>query len=303
MGMNYFIYTMGLTYGAIFIVIGTWYLLLVPYIILRVRERGADIHDPQLGIKAGLHCLTTVTLIILLTGCSIVVVDKLMQATRDDEVEKKRDVMWPDEYDEFGYDEFGSSDAKDAEDEFLSPATRVGFALMVSGSLTTALFAWLLISRTNERNWPAARRTYAGGRFGLASLISILAITGAIVIAFGNEESMDVQDKPEIISLFLGLVIVWVPAASLELALFAWSSRQPRYPGKYNECHDCASDLTKAVVDGNHACPVCHCEIPGFQARRLLRKANIEIEGFDSEPPAAESTEKGNGLFPDNAPP
>jgi hypothetical protein len=300
MGMNYLMYTMGLTYGAIFIVIGTWYLLLVPYIILRVRERGAEIHDPQLGIKAGLHCLITITLLIFLAGCSVVVVDKLMQATRDENVKKKKDVMWPDEYDEFGYDEeLGLGDAKDADDEFLSPATRVGFALMVSGGLTTALFAWLLISRTNERKWPAPRRTYSGGRFVLASLISILAITGALVIAFGKEDSVDVEDKAEVISLFLGLVIVWVPAGCLELALFGWSSRLPRYPGKYNECLDCAADLTQAVIDGNHSCKVCHCEIPGFQARRLLRKANLDVENFDTEPPTAESVEKGPGAPPD----
>lgn len=216
-------------------------LLIVPYIVLRHRERrDGGLRDPQLGIKVVLHYFLTVGALIGVTGLSVIVSDLLDRAIGS-------------EMDEWrGY-----------EPDVLTPAIRVGFAMLVSGATVIGLNIWIILTRTNESRWPAVRRIYTGARLAISGLVGIVAFTALLIILFMSDEYAG--DKSEVISVFLGVLFVWVGAAVGDFMLFSAFCRDPIAPDRGHECLGCSHDIRDTVAESKRKCPVCGHLIPKRQ--------------------------------------
>jgi hypothetical protein len=109
-------------------------------------------------------------------------------------------------------------------DEFWNSAQRSAAALAASGVLFALVFWCLLMTRTNDRKYPAVRRTYVGGRLAVCLLVVFAAVTGmALTLA-----QKDLKMEPA--ELLTGVLIVWLPASALHMFLFQQATTRPTEP-------------------------------------------------------------------------
>jgi len=165
--------------------------LLVGYLVLRMRDNRSEDHDPQLGLKAGLHFFFSLSILLLLSGLTVVVVDALTAE-------------------------------KAAPGSDWRQAQRTGWALVVAGGLLSLLHFACLQAATNDRRWPAARRLFLGWRFAMHGLVVVAALTALVVVLFQK----DFGDKDARKGLF-GVLFVWLPSWVLHLALLCLYSGEP----------------------------------------------------------------------------
>jgi len=164
--------------------------LLVGYLILRSRDNRSEDHDPQLGLKTGLHYFFSLSILLVLNGLTVLVVDALV-------VENAPPGEW-------------------------RQAQRTGMGLVVAGTLLALIHFVCIRGATNESRWPAARRLFLGWRFAIHGLVVVIAVTALIVVLFQK----DFGDKTTRKTLY-GVLLVWLPSWILHLALLCLYSSQP----------------------------------------------------------------------------
>jgi hypothetical protein len=188
--------------------------LAVPYSILRLRNE--EPADPQLGIKAAVQYFYSVAILIAMTGLTIVAVDLIAGEAPDFQQNDFND------FDGFGND-FG-----EAEDGGLSAAKRIGLGMFISGLLIALLNLSFGKNLTTKAHWPRIRRIFAGCRFAVQGIVSMLVFTALMVMIL-----QDGAFEPElfrVIKSFLAVLVVWVPAWGLHLYLLMQASEHDPGP-------------------------------------------------------------------------
>jgi hypothetical protein len=155
--------------------------LAIPYIVLRARD-SREHPDPQLGLKAALHYFLSVSLLLLLTGLTVIAVDLL---TREDAPRGQ---------------------VEDYE------VIRTGVALASSGA-AFAFLHFILLTGTDDRRNPIARRTFTGWRFAIHGLVVVSCVTTCLVIVLQKDF------KWQTVKGLLGVLLVWFPSWIVHLAL------------------------------------------------------------------------------------
>lgn len=177
------------------------------YVALRVRDGRNTAPDPHLGLKTAYHLLHSLAVVMLLTGLSVSAAD-LMQGMLGGNPRNPPPAA------------FGQV-APAA--EFWTAAQRSAAALVGVGTLFALLFL-LLLTWTNNRKYPAVRRTFVGGRLAVCLLVVFTVVTLSVLIL--------VQKNPKIdpVELLVGILLVWLPAGVVHLFLFRLASRRPLEP-------------------------------------------------------------------------
>jgi len=103
--------------------------------------------------------------------------------------------------------------------DWLSDVQGTAAALVVSGIVHGLAFFLAVKLGTNDRQFPAVRRAFAGMRLILNFLALTTATTAAIVLLF-HRDGFDLEYLPVI----LAVAIVGAPAAVLQVMLLARSS-------------------------------------------------------------------------------
>jgi uncharacterized membrane protein SpoIIM required for sporulation len=155
--------------------------LAIPYAVLRARD-SHEHPDSQLGLKAALHYFLSVSILLFLTGLSVISVDLL---TREDAVGGRGDD---------------------------TQAIRTGVALACSGA-AFAFLHFILLTGTDDRRNPIARRTFTGWRFAIHGLVVLTFVTLCLV-------SIIQQDfKWKTLKGFLAVLLVWFPSWIVHLGM------------------------------------------------------------------------------------
>ncbi len=223
-------------------------MLAAPYLVLRLRDARNSRRDPQLGLKVALHFLMSTGLLIGITGATVALAAIIEGA------------------DPSG---FGPSPAE---------TRQRGFALLIAGSLIMGLYAWAIASRTNDRRWPAVRRTYCGIRFIVEGLVFITGVCGVLVLVMSPDSDAHSEG-----SQFVAMLIIWGVAMTVELLLLMRFVRTPEVPGLDTKCVLCGYDLrgrSDAV-----ACSECGTLIV-LEQRELLRPAPLAASASAAGPAA-----------------
>lgn len=240
------------------------------YAILRWRDGKQQRRDPQLGVKFGLHVLLTVSVLVLVSGASMVAADQFRKIAEDENMSSPNDRY---EYDEFSGRprRSSSSISSSAENKFLTPATRAGFAMMLAGVLLGGGEWYLIFSRTNDLKWPSTRRAFIGARTILHGLIVTGALTGLLIAAFMEKDPMSTSESiitRQVMYALLGTLAVWSLSLVVHMSLLFAYTRQPDVPGENYRCRDCAEDLRPHLAStAIHNCPTCKAAIPAAVRR------------------------------------
>jgi hypothetical protein len=126
--------------------------LVVPYVVLRLRDGRNELHDPQIGLKVVLHFFFSVGWLLGLTGLSVIIADILR-----------------------------------SEIQFLSEAQRNGAAFLLSGLAFAILHYLLLRYGSNNGKWPATGRLYTGWRLAIHGIVVLAAITYLLQLLFQRD--------------------------------------------------------------------------------------------------------------------
>lgn len=255
--MDPMIFTLMGTYVAILFWISMVYFGLaavVIYIVVRWRDSKGTRHDAQVGTKVVLHFLMSVSIFVTVSGGSVIVVDQLLRVITDGglrgfptspSVQRLRDPYNT------------RSQPTSSKSKLLSPATRTGLGMVVAGTLLGLFELWLLHSRTNDRRWPAVRRSFVGSRTVVHGLVVTAALTGAFVIGFQETTDGSGEMKKNMLTTCLGLLTVWGGSLAVHLSLLFIYSRQSNVPGENFCCYECGEDLRGRLRTGEFSCPNC----------------------------------------------
>jgi hypothetical protein len=258
--MNPMIFTLMGTYIALLFWISMVYFgfaAVVIYIVVRWRDSKGTRHDAQVGSKVVLHFLMSVSIFVTVSGGSVIVVDQLLRVITDGGLgfpaSSSFERRLADPYDYSS----NRSQPKSTKSKLLSPATRTGLGMVVAGTLMGLFELWLLHSRTNDRRWPAVRRSFVGSRTVVHGLIVTAAMTGAFVVGFQETTEMSGEIKKNLLTTCLGLLTVWGGSLAVHLALLFIYSRQSTVPGENFCCYECGEDLRGRLRTGEFSCPNC----------------------------------------------
>lgn len=69
----------------------------------------------------------------------------------------------------------------------------------------------MLLTGTNDRKYPAVRRSFLGGRLAICLLLVFVSITAIAVIAVQKDP------KLEPVEMLIGVLIVWLPASAIHV--------------------------------------------------------------------------------------
>jgi hypothetical protein len=110
--------------------------------------------------------------------------------------------------------------------DWFNEEQRTAAGLTASGLMYAVLFLLAIRWVTNDRDFPAVRRAFAGSRLGLAVLIVMAATTVSLVALFqrGETELKTIQKNTAV-------VLVWGPTALLHFVLMFRSSGWRNQPG------------------------------------------------------------------------
>lgn len=113
---------------------------------------------------------------------------------------------------------------RDPFDQFADATQRTAWGVTISG-LLFALTAMLLLKMgTNDSDFPAAKRVFAGGRLAFIAVIVMIAITVLIVLFFQKE-----VPRKEPYEILTAILLVWVPALAVHIFLMRLYASQPYY--------------------------------------------------------------------------
>jgi hypothetical protein len=173
--------------------------LAIPYAILHSRDSRGVERDPQLGLKTALYFFYSVSILMVLMGLSIIVVDLL------------RDLQL------FGPAPFGPRPRGGSS---FNSTRRFGSSLMFAGFIFGLVQFIIIHMTTNDRRWPLPRRVFGGWRLAVSGLVVLLTFTGLVVSLF--QENMQVESLQD----FIAVLSVWSPAWLVDLVLLKSRSRQ-----------------------------------------------------------------------------
>jgi hypothetical protein len=206
--MNDFGRFFGLTLFATYGLVLMPFLLLslaIPYAVLRLRGQEGREADPQVGLKVLLYFFFSTGVLLFLTGATIILVDAVTERSQP---------VGP-------VGPFGPPQRAPGHIP-LNSTQRTGSALALTGALF-ALLHWVLVKvMTNDRDWPAARRLFAGWRLAIHGLILLMTVTALMVTLFQEDTNV------ETIKTMLAIGFVWSMAWIIDLMLLWHHSRPPR---------------------------------------------------------------------------
>lgn len=286
--MNPMIFTLMGTYVALLFWISMVYFgfaAVVIYIVVRWRDSKGTRHDSQVGSKVVLHFLMSVSIFVTVSGGSVVVVDQLLRVITDGGLGKLPSSS--------GMEDLGNpyrvrSRPKSSKSELLSAATRTGLGMIVAGALLGLVELWLIHSRTNDRRWPAVRRSFVGSRTVVHGLIVTAAMTGAFVVGFQETTEAGGEIKKNLLTTCLGLLTVWGGSLAVHLSLLFIYSRQSSVPGENFCCYECGEDLRGKLRTGEFSCPNCRSVLTVGLRRTLSTMddgfSQVQVQSTASSP-------------------
>jgi hypothetical protein len=168
--------------------------LAIPYAVLYMRDSRNEEHDPEIGLKSAMYFMFSLSIILILVGLTVIVIDFLM-------------------------DEKGPAGAKSAGD--FNEMQRLGAAMMVSGFAVGLFHLVVILGFTNDRRFPAARRVFLGWRLAIHSLVVLGAFTILVVQVFQKDVNWD-KLKP-----VFGVLLVWTPSWLAHLILIRYYRSAP----------------------------------------------------------------------------
>jgi hypothetical protein len=204
-------------------------LVALVYVSLRVRDAKSEHPDPELGLKTAYWLLYTIGLVIAHFGLTILFAHWL----------EALEISGP-----AGFRGGGNFGRPMMVNDSWSQASRTGWAMVTAGSLIA--LAFYLIGRlgTRDREWPAVRRVFTGGRIAIAGLVVTLSFTFLVAMQFQ-------KDIPPggIYESALAALAVWLPSMAVHVFLFRWGGtpdyhvpiderRGRRKPVRYTEDDD-----------------------------------------------------------------
>jgi hypothetical protein len=185
--------------------------LAIPYAVLKSRDgRGLE-HDPQIGLKAVLYHVFSLSILIALSGATVIVIDALEDRT-----------AMP----SGGSGASGTGGAKtSAGTTSFNEAQRVGGALIVAGAGVAVMHLFLIIGATNDRRFGDVKRVFVGWRLAISALVVLAAFTALVVIGFQEKTTLDDLKPP------FGVLLVWGPTWLVHLVLLRlYLVHPPRRP-------------------------------------------------------------------------
>lgn len=182
------------------------------YVALRVQDARQTEPDPRLGMKTAFHMMHTISILLVLGGLSVFMIDLMDGAISGN----KPNVAPPP-------NPFGGAapPARAPRGDSFNAAQRVAVALVVSGLLFGIAF-WAFLLGTNDGTRKAVRRVFVGGRMALCLLITIVSVTGLLVVLMQKDPQHQVTEA------LLAMLIVWFPAACVHMILFFANMGEPR---------------------------------------------------------------------------
>ena len=211
LGMSFFVTAISLTFLT----------LLVQYVGLRVRNAAlpADERDPHLGRKFALHTFGHFSILLVLAGLTVSVVDILDY------------VFEPNQNRQFGgprgqFGPGGFQQPAPPKFEFFNDNQRTAAALILSGLMHFVLFFVILLVATNNSQKRLVARSFVVARLLLAGVITMTATTAFLV---GMLQRGDTNYN--MLKVVIGFGLVWGPTALVHLlmAVSASDKKQPRY--------------------------------------------------------------------------
>jgi hypothetical protein len=170
--------------------------LAIPYAVLYVKDRRNEEHDAEIGLKSALYYMLSLSILLILTGLTILVIDFLVE-------DKRAPAPTPRPSSEF------------------SPVQRTAFALMVSGFAIGLFHLVVILGFTNDRRYPATRRVFVGWRLAICSLVVLVSFTVLVVQVFQKDVRWE-DLKP-----VFGTLLVWGPAWLIHLLLMRFYGSNP----------------------------------------------------------------------------
>jgi hypothetical protein len=189
--------------------------LMIPYLTLRIRDAQSAERDPEIGFKALLWAFISLSVVILLTGATVIVVDLVVDAKQ-----KQPAIFQPaPQAGPFGQQLPPPAPKKE---DFPNTAQRTGGAIMAVGLIGILIHALVLVLMTNERRWPAARRAFIGWMLAFNGVIVMVDATSLLVLIVQKD-----FDEPNVINALLGVLLVWMPAWVVTFSFLRSFARQP----------------------------------------------------------------------------
>lgn len=186
-------------------------LLLIPhlfqYIGLRVRNAALPDaeKDPQLGRKFALHVFSNLSILLILVGVTVSVVDLLDYA-----FEGRNRGFGP----RGGFGPGGGFGPAPARAEWFNEQQRTAAALLLSGFLHFVLFTVILLAATNNGSQRLVARSFVLARLLLAGVITMGATTTFLITMLQKGDT-----NYDVLKLAIGLGLVWGPTALAHLLM------------------------------------------------------------------------------------
>ena len=172
--------------------------LAIPYVVLYLRDGRNEEHDSEIGLKSALYFLFSLSILLILSGLTILVVDFLM-------------------------DEKGPFPAAKRLNDF-SEAQRNAGGMMVAGFALGLFHLVVILGFTNDRRYPAARRVFVGWRLAIHSLVVLVAFTALVMQVFQRDV------RWEDLKMLFGILLVWGPSWLIHLLLMRVYGSAARAP-------------------------------------------------------------------------
>jgi hypothetical protein len=166
--------------------------LAIPYAILALRDSRSEVRDPQVGWKALLYFMFSVSILIALYALTALLIARLQaaQAAR----RSLQLIAW-------------------------SPQERTALAMLTSAILVGVVHLFLILCYSNTRRFPAARRIFLGCRSAVHALV-VLAAFMLLVLEF-YQPALDLEALKGPVCVLL----VWMPSWLCHLILLRVCSR------------------------------------------------------------------------------
>lgn len=191
----------------------------IAYIGLRIRDARSETPDPELGIKAAYSTFMSAGVLLALTGLTISAIDFLSEALEDKQQNQPPVMFGPP-----GKFNPQPMPRPQQDDPFDRISQRVAWPLVISGVLFGLISVLLIKGGTNDRQFPAVRRTFGGLRMTIGGLNVMVGVTLAIELLFQKDLA---STKP--FAYAIGLIGIWFPAAAVELFLLKRDVKLPYY--------------------------------------------------------------------------
>jgi len=181
---------------------------LFQYLGLRVRNSALPDgeKDPQLGRKFVLHVFAHLSVLLILVGVTVSVIDVL-----DYVFEPNKNRMAGPGRDGFGPGGFNPPPPRG---EWFNEAQRTAAGLLASGFLHFVLFFVILLVATNNASHRLVARSFVLARLVLAGILSMGATTTFLIVMLQKGDT-----NYETLKVAIGVGLVWGPTALAHLLL------------------------------------------------------------------------------------